>query len=38
MKWSVKRSGDAAEPIPFQETAVLSSLSLDPEQSDAHKR
>ena len=38
MKWSVKRSGDAAEPLPFQETAVLSSLSLDPEQSDAHKR
>jgi pilus assembly protein CpaF len=38
MKWSVKRSGDAAEPIPFQETAVLSSLSLDPEQSEAHKR
>ena len=38
MKWSVKRQGAAAEPLPLQAPAVLGSLTLDPEQSDAHKR
>jgi pilus assembly protein CpaF len=38
MRWSVKRSGESAEPLPFQDSAVLGGLSLDPEQSDAHKR
>jgi pilus assembly protein CpaF len=38
VRWSVKRSGEPAEPVPFQGPAVLGGLTLDPEQSDAHKR
>ena len=38
MKWSVKRQGAAADLLPLESPAVLGSLTLDPEQSDAHKR
>jgi pilus assembly protein CpaF len=38
VKWSVKRQGAAADLLPLESPAVLGSLTLDPEQSDAHKR